>query len=239
MRIAVIGSGISGLLSAWLLSRKYAVTLFEANDYLGGHTHTHDILLRGERYRVDTGFIVFNPLHYPLLTRLFTELQVASQPTSMSFSVRNDVSGVEYNATSLASLFCQRRNLVSPRFLGMIRDLLRFYRAAPAVLKLDSIGPTLRDYLRERRYGASFRDEHLIPLASALWSAAPPQQILDFPVRYLIQFMANHPNVTAVTAPSPLARRQGRIGELRVGAARSMARHRASELSGTACGAQS
>jgi predicted NAD/FAD-binding protein len=131
-RIAVIGSGISGLASAWLLARRHAVTLYEANDYLGGHTHTHEVVVGGRAHRVDTGFIVFNPAHYPLLTRLFEELGVRSQPTRMSLSVRNEASGLEYNATSLATLFCQRRNLLSPRFYGLIRDILRFNREARA-----------------------------------------------------------------------------------------------------------
>jgi predicted NAD/FAD-binding protein len=131
-RIAVIGSGISGLASAWLLGRRHAVTLYEANDYLGGHTHTHEVRVGGRAHRVDTGFIVFNPAHYPLLTRLLAELGVRSQPTHMSLSVRNETSGLEYNATSLATLFCQRRNLVSPRFFGLIRDILRFNREARA-----------------------------------------------------------------------------------------------------------
>jgi len=191
MRIAVVGSGIAGLASAWLLSRRHAVTLYEANDYLGGHTHTHDIELAGRRYAVDTGFIVHNPAHYPLLTRLFDELGVASQPTTMSFSVRNEASGLEYNAATLDTLFCQRRNLLSPRFLGMVRDLLRFYREAPALLTTAGAGPTLGDYLAEHRYGAAFRDEHLLPMASALWSS-PSAQILAFPARYLVQFMVNH-----------------------------------------------
>jgi predicted NAD/FAD-binding protein len=191
MRIAVIGSGIAGLASAWLLSRRHAVTLFEANDYLGGHTHTHDIELDGRRYAVDTGFIVHNPVHYPLLTRLFDELGVASQPTTMSFAVHNEASGLEYNATSLDALFCQRRNLLSPRFIGMVRDLFRFYREAPALLHGPHPGPTLGDWLAVHRYGAAFRDEHLVPMASALWSS-PAEQILAFPARYLVQFMANH-----------------------------------------------
>jgi predicted NAD/FAD-binding protein len=174
-----------------LLSRKHRVTLFEANDYLGGHTHTHDIALAGRRYRVDTGFIVYNPQHYPLLTRLLDDLEVDSQPTTMSFSVRNEATGLEYNATTLGSMFCQRRNLVSPRFLGMIRDLLRFYREAPALLDVAAPGPTLSEYLRSGRYGAAFRDEHLVPMASALWSS-PPREILSFPARYLVRFMANH-----------------------------------------------
>lgn len=191
MRIAVVGSGISGLASAWLLSHAHDVVLFEANDYLGGHTHTHPIELAGQRYAVDTGFIVHNPAHYPLLTRLFRALGVATQPTTMSFSVHNARTGLEYNATTLDTLFCQRRNLVSPRFLGMVRDLFRFYRQAPSLLDGDGPGPGIGDWLDENGYGEAFRDDHLVPMASALWSS-PPEQILAFPARYLVQFMANH-----------------------------------------------
>lgn len=191
MRIAVVGSGISGLASAWLLSRAHDVVLFEANDYLGGHTHTHPIELAGQRHAVDTGFIVHNPAHYPLLTRLFRALGVATQPTTMSFSVHNARTGLEYNATTLDTLFCQRRNLVSPRFLGMVRDLFRFYRQAPSLLDGDGPGPGIGDWLDDNGYGAAFRDDHLVPMASALWSS-PPEQILAFPARYLVQFMANH-----------------------------------------------
>jgi len=191
MRIAVVGSGISGLASAWLLSREHDVVLFEAGDYLGGHTHTHNIEIADKTYAVDTGFIVFNPPHYPLLQKMFTELGVESQPTTMSFAVRDERSGLEYNANNLDALFCQRRNLLSPRFLGMVRDILRFYREAPALLALDAPDSTIGDYLDERSYGAAFRDLHLVPMASALWSS-PPDQILKFPVKYLVQFMANH-----------------------------------------------
>jgi uncharacterized protein len=191
MRVAVIGSGIAGLASAWLLSRNHDVTLFEANDYPGGHTHTHDIRLDGRDYRVDTGFIVHNRAHYPLLSALFDELGVATQPTTMSFSVRNQASGLEYNAANLDTLFCQRRNLLSPRFLGMIRDLMRFYRDAPGLLDDAGEGPTLGEYLERGGYGVAFRDEHLVPMASALWSS-PSAAVLGFPARYLVQFMANH-----------------------------------------------
>ena len=191
MRIAVVGSGISGLASAWLLSRRHEVVLFEASNYLGGHTHTHDIDLVGRRYRVDTGFIVHNPVHYPLLTRMFDELGVATKPTTMSFSMHSEASGVEYNATSLDGLFCQRRNLLSPRFWRMLCDLRRFYRLAPRLLETADPGPTLADYLQEHGFGEAFRDEHLLPMASALWSS-PSAQVLSFPARYLVQFMANH-----------------------------------------------
>lgn len=200
MRIAVIGSGIAGLASAWLLSKLHEVTLYEAADRLGGHTHTHRIALGGRSYEVDTGFIVHNPQHYPLLTALFDELGVASQPTTMSFSVRSEATGLEYNATDLDSLFCQRRNLLSPRFWNMLRDLTRFYREAPALLEVSGEGPTLGDYLDANGYGAMFRDEHLVPMASALWSS-PSSRILAFPARYLVQFMANHQMLQVTDRP--------------------------------------
>jgi predicted NAD/FAD-binding protein len=191
MRIAVVGSGISGLSAAWLLSRRHDVVLYESNDYLGGHTDTHRVEVDGRVFNVDTGFIVHNPVHYPLLTRLFDALGVASQPTTMSFSVQDAGTGLEYNATSLDALFCQRRNLVSPRFWRLLRDLVRFYRAAPALLETAGPGPTLGDYLQSNGYGDAFRDQHLVPLASALWSS-PAAGILGFPAKYMVRFMANH-----------------------------------------------
>jgi predicted NAD/FAD-binding protein len=191
MRIAVVGSGVAGMASAWLLSRRHDVTLFEANDYPGGHTHTHRVVSGGREYSVDTGFIVHNRAHYPLLSALFDELGVATKPTTMSFSVRNEASGLEYNATTLDTLFCQRRNLVSPRFLGMLRDLMRFYREAPALLDLPGEGPSLGEYLHAHGYGTAFRDEHLVPMACALWSS-PSASILGFPAKYLVRFMDNH-----------------------------------------------
>ena len=191
MRIAVVGSGISGLSAAWLLSRQHEVVLYESNDYLGGHTDTHRVEVDGRSLDVDTGFIVHNPTNYPLLTRLFDELGVACQPTTMGFSVQDARSGLEYNATSLDALFCQRRNLASLRFWGMLRDLVRFYREAPALLDADGPGPTLGDYLDAGGHGAAFRDQHLVPMASALWSS-PASGVLGFPAKYLVQFMANH-----------------------------------------------
>lgn len=190
-RIAVIGSGIAGMGAAWLLSRAHEVVLYEANDYLGGHTHTHDIALHGTQYAVDSGFIVFNPAHYPLLTRMFEELGVASQPTTMGFSVHDDANGLEYNAGTLRGLFAQPGNLASPPFWRMLRELLRFYREAPAVLKQDAPGPTLGQYLDANGYSGLFRDDHIVPMASALWSS-PADKILDFPMRHLVGFMANH-----------------------------------------------
>ena len=191
MRVAVIGSGIGGLGSAWLLSRQHEVVLFEKSATLGGHTDTHEIELGDRRHAVDTGFIVSNREHYPLLTRLFAELGVATQATTMSFSVHDAASGLEYNAGSLGGLFCQPRNLVSPRFWRMLGDLRRFYREAPGLLSDTDAGPTLGEYLRQNRYSDVFRDDHLLPMASALWSS-PSRRILDFPAIELVRFMANH-----------------------------------------------
>ena len=191
MKIAVVGSGISGLGAAWLLSREHEVSVFEANDYVGGHTHTHEIALGDASYRVDTGFIVCNPDHYPNFFRMLGELGVETQDTTMSFAVRNERSGLEYNATDLDRLFIQRRNLLTPRFWSMVRGILRFYREAPALLDLPGEGPDLGDYLDANGYGEAFRDDHLVPMASALWSS-PSAQILKFPAKYLVAFMANH-----------------------------------------------
>lgn len=191
MRVAVVGSGIAGLSAAWLLSRQHEVVLFEAEARLGGHTHTHDVEQAGKRYRVDSGFIVHNTHNYPLLTRMFDELGVASQDTTMSFGAQVEATGLEYNATNLDALFCQRRNLVSPSFIRMVREILRFYREAGALLRDPGPGPSLGDYLEQNRYSALFRNAHLIPMASALWSS-PSATILDFPAKYLVRFMDHH-----------------------------------------------
>jgi predicted NAD/FAD-binding protein len=200
MKIAVVGSGIAGLGAAWQLSKQHEVVLFEKEARLGGHTHTHRVRQAGRDYAIDSGFIVFNPGNYPLLTRLFTELGVASQPTTMGFSVQDARNGLEYNATNLPAMFCQKRNLLSPRFLRMVGEILRFYRECPALLQSVDDGPTLGDYLREHRYSAMFAEDHLIPMASALWSS-PAQTILDFPAKYLVRFMDNHHMLQANNRP--------------------------------------
>ena len=191
-RIAIVGAGISGLTAAWLLSRRYEVEVFEANDYAGGHTHTHQIEAGDQTFAVDSGFIVFNPDYYPLFCRLLEELGVGTRETAMSFSVRNDRTGLEYNATDLAGLFCQRRNLVRPAFWRMLRDIARFYRAAPDLLQDPSSKTmTTGEFLEKNNYSEYFASDHLIPMASALWSA-PPDQILSFPIQYMVRFFANH-----------------------------------------------
>jgi predicted NAD/FAD-binding protein len=191
MRVAVIGSGIAGISAAWALSGKHEVVLFEADTRLGGHTHTHDLKIGDQSYRIDSGFIVHNHENYPLFSRFLKELQVETKTTEMSFAVHNQNNGLYYNANSIKSLFCQKRNLLSPKFYAMIRDITRFYKECPALLKQADDGPSLGDYLAQNRYSDYFITNHLVPMASALWSS-PSQSILDFPAKYLVAFMSNH-----------------------------------------------
>ena len=190
-RIAVVGTGISGLTAAWLLSRRHAVTVFEADARPGGHTHTHDLSLDGHDVKVDTGFIVYNDRNYPNFTRLLEALDVSGSPTVMSFSVANAATGLEYNGQDLKSLFVQRRNLVSPRFLRMLADILRFNRQAPRLLSLAGPGPSLADYLVAGGFGPAFAEDYLLPMAAAIWSV-PTARLDSFPAKRVIEFFANH-----------------------------------------------
>lgn len=227
MRVAVIGAGIAGLACAHRLAREHAVDLYEANDYLGGHTHTHDVEIEGRRYAVDSGFIVSNPAHYPRFSALLDELKVETQPTTMSFAVRNERSGLEYNAGTHGGLFVQKRRLLSPRHWAMIRDILRFYREAPALLDGVGDGPSLGDYLEAQRYSRGFADDHLLPMASALWSS-PSRQIRAFPAKYLVAFMANHRMLQVDGRPEWRVVRGGSRSYVRALAARWRARVRLS-----------
>ena len=202
MRIAVVGAGISGLTAAWYLASReqVEVTVFEANDYIGGHTDTHQVEVLGKNWPVDSGFIVFNRLNYPHFCDLLEELGVESQPTEMSFSVHNSSTGLEYNATSLNTLFCQRKNLISPRFYRMLADLLRFYRQAPAVLEKTDNHQTVGDYLKANNYSDIFIEDHLLPMACALWSG-PSESLINMPVRYLVSFMNNHKMLSLTERP--------------------------------------
>lgn len=190
-RIAVVGSGISGLVAAYLLQARHRIVVYEANDYPGGHTHTLDVEQDGRSYAVDTGFIVFNEPNYPHFQRLLLRLGVASRPTRMSFSVQCARTGLEYASTRFAGLFAQRRNLVRPSFFRMLVDILRFNRTAPALLRQPDDSTTLGDYLAAKGYSRAFIDHHIIPLGSALWSAGP-ECIQEFPARRFVQFFANH-----------------------------------------------
>ena len=192
MRIAVVGSGISGLTAAHLLSRRHAVTVYEAaSDHLGGHTQTHTVDVGGRTHRVDTGFIVFNDWTYPRFMALMRALGVTWRPSDMSFSVRSEVTGLEYNGTSLNALFAQRTNLFRPSFLGMVREILRFNREAPAVLELEGPGPTLGEYLERGGYGEPFVRDYILPMGAAIWSATR-SAMLAFPAKSFVRFFANH-----------------------------------------------
>ena len=191
MRIAIIGSGISGLVAAYHLSQTHEVSVFEANNYIGGHTHTHELPLGDCIYAVDSGFIVFNDWTYPNFISLLEQLGVEHQPSSMSFSVKCERTGLEYNGTSLNGLFAQRRNLFSPSFLRMIWDIMRFNKQAPALLASDDDQTTLGDYLSINRYSRAFTDHYILPMGAAIWSAAP-EQMLNFPARYFVRFFHNH-----------------------------------------------
>jgi predicted NAD/FAD-binding protein len=191
MRIAIVGSGISGLVCAHLLYPDHEITVFEAQDHPGGHTHTHDLEQGGRRYAVDTGFIVFNEVTYPGLVKLFQRLGVESQPSTMSFGVRNERTGLEWNGSSLDQIFAQRRNVVNPSFLRMIRDLLRFRREARELLAGDGPGPTLGGYLEDRGYSRAFAEDCLLPMGAAIWSA-DPACMREFPARRFVRFFENH-----------------------------------------------
>lgn len=191
MRIAIVGTGISGLTAAHYLRRRHEVTLFDGADYVGGHTHTVDVEFEGEQATIDTGFIVFNDWTYPNFIRLLDDLGVASQESNMSFSVRCDRSGWEYNGGSLSGMFVQKRNLVRPAFWRMIRDILRFNRDSPRILSEGDNSETVGDYLQRMGYGDSFADRYLIPMGAAIWSC-PPGVFANFPIRFIVEFYKNH-----------------------------------------------
>jgi predicted NAD/FAD-binding protein len=204
VRFAVIGAGIAGLASARLLQQQgHAVTLFEANHYLGGHSCTVDVTLEGKTAPVDTGFLVFNDRTYPRLIALFDELGVASTASEMSFSVRIDEVGLEWSGTDLPALFAQPRNALRPAFWRMLADLLRFNRETTRLLARQAApgaavpappagaGPTLGEYLEREGYSAPFRDWYLIPMAAAIWSS-PRTSVENFPLLSFIGFCRNH-----------------------------------------------
>ncbi len=200
MRIAIVGAGISGLVAAYLLSRQHEVVVFEGAARLGGHTHTRDVETPEGRVAIDSGFIVYNERNYPGLVRLLDELGVATQPSSMSFSVQSERTGLEYNGTTLNTLFAQRRNLLRPSFWRMIREILRFNREAPRVLEGEEAGRTLGEYLDTNRYSRDFVEYYIVPMGAAIWSTGPVQ-MRQFPIRGFVQFFHNHGMLTVDDRP--------------------------------------
>jgi predicted NAD/FAD-binding protein len=191
MRIAIVGSGISGLVSAYLLSRNHEVSVFEANDYVGGHTLTTQVRSNGNSLAVDAGFIVFNEASYPNFVRLLEQLGVESQSTTMSFSVRCDRTGLEYAGTNLDTLFAQRSNLLRPRFYRFAGEILRFNKAAKQALASDRLPGTLREFLANNELSSSLAEHYVIPLTAAIWSTEP-QRALDTPALFILRFLDNH-----------------------------------------------
>ena len=191
MKVAVVGTGIAGLVAARELHGRCDLTVFEAGGHVGGHTNTVDVREGDRTIPVDTGFIVFNEKTYPGFCALLRDLGVSWSESDMSFSVRCDASGLEYNGTSLNGLFAQRSNLLRPSFLRMVRDILRFYREAPAVLEGEDDQQTLGAFLRAGGYSRAFIEKHLVPMGAAVWSSTP-EQMERFPLRFLVQFFHNH-----------------------------------------------
>ena len=209
MRIAIVGSGVSGLCAAWLLSREHAVVLYEAADYLGGHANTVDVTLDGVSHGVDTGFLVFNRRTYPNLSALFDLLEVDVAKSEMSFSVCLAESGIEWSGRDLTTVFSQKRNLARPAFWRMLQEILRFNRETKS---LASVGGgsnvTLGAFLDRNAYSAAFRDWYLLPMAGAIWSC-PTRQMLDYPLTTFLRFCDNHGLLQIFDRPQWLTVRGG------------------------------
>ena len=193
MNIAIIGTGISGLTAAYYLQHKHELTIFEKNSEIGGHTATKDIIVDGQPYAIDTGFIVFNDRTYPNFIALMDELGVVSKNTEMSFSVKSAVNGLEYGGSSFSSLFAQRRNIFNPKHWRMLSDILRFNREIIAALDGDTLceKQTLEAYLSENKYSQAFINSYLVPMGCAIWSS-PTTSMLDFPLYFFARFFKNH-----------------------------------------------
>ncbi len=199
-RIAIVGSGVSGLVAGHLLHRLHDVTVFESRDRVGGHVNTVDLHDEGGEWSVDTGFIVYNERNYPLFTKLLAKLNVDTQPSDMSFSVRCDRTGLEYNGSTVRQLFVQKRNLVSPGYYRMIRDILRFNRRAPVAIANGAGSLALGAYLEGERYSPRLAEHYLVPMGSALWSM-PRQAVLEIPLEFFVRFFENHGMLTVNDRP--------------------------------------
>ena len=192
-KIAIIGSGISGLTAAYLLSKKHQVTVFEKNDRIGGHTATVDIEKNGEQFAIDTGFIVFNDKTYPNYLALLAEIGIGRQATQMSFSVHNCQTGMEYNGHNLNTLFAQRRNLLKPKFWLLVKEILRFNKLCKKIFETQNYhsGLTLGGFLTENNFNDYFAEHYILPMGAAIWSSSLAQ-MEDFEFRFFVQFFHNH-----------------------------------------------
>jgi len=190
-KIAVIGTGIAGNVAAYHLSKQHDITVYEANDYIGGHTHTHDISIGDEKHKIDTGFIVFNQKTYPNFLQLLGEIGVEYQNSDMSFSVSCDRTGLEYNGTTINTLFAQRSNFFRPSFHRMIRDILRFNEQSAELLEPENKDIKLGKYLADNLYSEQFIEHYIIPMGSAIWSMSRAQ-MMAFPAQFFVRFFTNH-----------------------------------------------
>jgi predicted NAD/FAD-binding protein len=201
MRIAIIGTGVSGLVTAHLLHDRHDITVFEARDRIGGHVNTIEIEERSGQLRsIDTGFIVYNEANYPLFTKLIGELGVATQPSNMSFGVRCDGARLEYSSANLTSLFAQRRNLFNPGYIRMLRDILRFNREAVPAIHNGAASLTLGEYLETTDLSPRLAKHYLMPMGSALWSI-PGGRVLEMPAKFFVRFFENHGMLTVNDQP--------------------------------------
>ena len=201
-KIAIVGSGIAGLTSAWLLSKQHEVTVFEANDYLGGHTATVDIQLNGKTLAVDTGFIVFNDRTYPNFQRLLARVGIGAKPTEMSFSVHQQQTGLEYNGHTLGSMFAQRSNLVSVKFYGFLAEIVRFNLLCKKVLKEQPLNNTdsLGDFLDQYGFSEFFTGHYILPMVAAIWSSSLADS-RDFPLAFFLRFFNHHGLLNLIDRP--------------------------------------
>jgi uncharacterized protein len=200
MKVAIIGGGVSGLVVAHLLHREHAITVFEANDYAGGHTNTVRVDTAYETHQVDTGFIVFNDRNYPNFERLLERLGVATQPSTMSFSVSDEDGDFEYSSRSPNALYAKRQHLVTPWFHRMVADIANFQRHARALLAQQEEDPTLGEWLERHRFSRPFIERLIVPQVAAVWSADPHQR-WSFPARFLAEFFDNHGMLSLTSRP--------------------------------------
>jgi predicted NAD/FAD-binding protein len=204
VKIAIIGSGISGMVCGHVLSEKHEVHLFEAGPRLGGHTHTHDVEVDSGKYKIDTGFIVHNDRNYPNFIKLMRKLGIETKDSHMSFSVKVEANGLEYNGTSINSLFCQRSNFFRPSFYSMVLDILRFNKEATQYyVKHKDQAPdqmTLEEYLRKNKYSKEFVEHYVMPMGAAIWSASR-DEMKQFPLHFFVRFFHHHGMLTVDDRP--------------------------------------